>query len=210
MSPYEMTYGCEMPGILAYDNPLYKPEAPILKDRAEMDKRFMRLLDEAAEKYKRSYDKSHVPKEFKKGDLVWLQRHDQQSGLDVECDGPFVIEEVKSPLVYRLGDVSGARAKLGKRHRVVNIQQIKEFTQTFEKEKEEVVVNIDKHRFKTAQRKRKKYKKVEYQVNWDDGDTTWELLANLIDKTMSGEIVINEALKNYWKLHPEVRRMEGY
>lgn len=199
MSPFKAETGGEMKLPSAWDVPKEEVESVWMADKLKVRELVARRRDEAAEEMKERHDAGREPASFKEGDLVWWRKHEPEGKLDVKRTGPYVVKKVHGPLDVVLDELPQG-PKIGQRHRVVNVKHVEKYEQEVPRTVEEAVESIVKHK--------RRGKKVTYLVRWEDGSETWEPLRNLIDKE-GEETIVNEALLEYWREHPEVKQEAG-
>jgi len=182
----------------AFENPMHVTHSDTMEKMVEVDKVIKEARDEAARRMKEQYDKGRVDVRFKVGDKVWWRAH-EPAALEPKRTGPYVVERVVSALDYELAELPQG-PKVGRRHPVVNIKHIEAFdADAREEEQEEAVEAIVKHRRRKT--------KVSYLVRWKDGEETWARTRDLVDKE-GDEFIIVQALKDYWKKTPTLKKWE--
>lgn len=198
MSPFKAMTGRDMQLPSAFENPMHVTHSDVMEKMVEVDKVIKEARDEAAARMKEQYDKGRVDVRFKVGDKVWWRAH-EPAALEPKRTGPYVVERVVSALDYELAELPQG-PRVGRRHPVVNIKHIEAFdADAREEEQEEAVEAILKHRRRKT--------KVSYLVRWKDGDETWSRTRDLVDKE-GDEFIILQALKDYWKKTPMLKKWE--
>ena len=158
----------------AFDNPLHKESGFGFAHMERIKELLLQHRDEAAELYRRKYDKGHVAMEFEEGDYVWWREH-EPGALEKRRTGPWKVVEKLSAINYRLEEVPG-KTNMGRRHPVTHVQHIEAFTEPVGPVPEQAVERIMRHKLP-----RKPGQSIKYRVAWSDDTETWEKKENLID-----------------------------
>jgi hypothetical protein len=198
ISPFEARFGRKMrlpSAFLLPSKPTWDASALEMRNAYE---KILRLRDEAAQKMKNQFDAKLKQVEFEIGHRVWLRNEEVTSEHPEERTGPFEVVRNAGPVDVEIAAIPNG-PKLTK-HKIQNVRNICHYVGPDPgQEREWIVLDVIDHRGHGRGRK--------YHVKWDNGDTTWVSINNLVDYS-DDEIVVNEALDKYLKRHPNIKRPE--
>ena len=198
LSPFEARFARKMRTPASFNLPFDDIQTPEFKDLEKIKKLLEERRDKVAEEMKRKFDEGVKESKIEVGDLVWHVPRRQRTGMEPRKSGPFKIEKILGKSTVKIAKVNEG-PDLGQRPAIQSIRNLEAYKHDkIYKQKELVVMKIISHGGKGRGRK--------YQVQWEDGTTSWEPRKQLVDREADGTETINAELTAYLDRNPSLSR----